>query len=66
MFSYNTNSGFFNTKKPVKDLLLGSSHPETVNFLVGDGSVRGISITALPATICALTQVNDGDAVTIP
>jgi hypothetical protein len=45
---------------------LGSCHPGVVNFLVGDGSVRGISTTALPLTITQLTVVNDGNSAAIP
>jgi type II secretory pathway pseudopilin PulG len=45
---------------------LGSGHPGVVNFLVGDGSVRSISITALPRLVTMLTIVNDGNSASLP
>jgi type II secretory pathway pseudopilin PulG len=45
---------------------LGSSHPGVVNFLIGDGSVRIISITTLPRLVTQLTIVNDGNAASLP
>ncbi|MDR2705685.1 MAG: DUF1559 domain-containing protein [Planctomycetaceae bacterium] len=45
---------------------LGSSHAGIVNFLVGDGSVRSISIITRPELMVSLTQVNDGEAVSLP
>ena len=45
---------------------LGSCHPGIVNFLIGDGSVRSISITTLPLLVTQLTIVNDGNAATLP
>jgi len=45
---------------------LGSMHSGIVNFLVGDGSVRGISVTASPLTITQLTVVNDGNEAAVP
>jgi len=45
----------------------GSSHPGTCNFLIGDGSVRGISVsTAVNPILIALALVNDGKAVALP
>ena len=45
----------------------GSSHPGTCNFLLGDGSVRGVSVTT-PANpmLISLGLVNDGRAVALP
>ena len=45
---------------------LGSCHTGIVNFLVGDGSVRAISITMLPRLVAELTVVNDGTAAALP
>jgi prepilin-type N-terminal cleavage/methylation domain-containing protein len=45
---------------------LGSSHTGIVNFLVGDGSVRSLSITTLPRLVTQLTIVNDGNPATLP
>jgi hypothetical protein len=45
---------------------LGSSHPGVVNFLIGDGAVRPIAITALPRLITQLTIVNDGNPASLP
>jgi hypothetical protein len=59
----------------------GSAHPGVVNFLIGDGSVRSISITiptnngnpneSLPvddnmALFTKLVHVSDGNPVSIP
>jgi len=44
----------------------GSAHPSTVNFLVGDGSVHGFSVTTDPYILVCLGRVNDGNVVTIP
>ena len=45
----------------------GSWHPGSCNFLIGDGAVRGISVTTPVAPILlALATVNDGVAVSIP
>jgi type II secretory pathway pseudopilin PulG len=45
---------------------LGSGHSGIVNFLVGDGSVRSISITTLPRLVTQLTIVNDGNPTALP
>ena len=45
---------------------LGSSHPGTVNFLIGDGSVRGVSKTTQPLLVWQLTNVRDGTPVSLP
>jgi len=44
----------------------GSSHPGVCNFLVGDGAVRGISVTTDPNLLIHLGVVNDGRAVALP
>ncbi|MDO5579617.1 MAG: DUF1559 domain-containing protein [Planctomycetia bacterium] len=44
----------------------GETHPGTCNFLLGDGSVRGISTTTSAAILCALANVCDGKTVTLP
>ncbi|MDO5554005.1 MAG: DUF1559 domain-containing protein [Planctomycetia bacterium] len=43
----------------------GSHHASTCNFLIGDGSVRAISTTILPATLFALASVSDGTATSL-
>jgi len=45
---------------------LGSSHPGTLNTLIGDGSVRGVAKTTEPDLIWRLTYVNDGVSVPLP
>ena len=45
---------------------LGSCHSGVVNFLIGDGAVRSISITTLPKLVTELTIVNDGNPAAIP
>jgi len=44
----------------------GSSHPGVCHFLVGDGSVRPISVTTDPNLLIHLGIVNDGRPVTLP
>jgi hypothetical protein len=45
----------------------GSAHPGTCNFLIGDGAVRGISVTTpVNPILIALGVVNDGRAVALP
>ena len=45
----------------------GSDHPGVCNFLLGDGSVRGISVTTpMYPILCALSDVSDGIAVSLP
>jgi prepilin-type N-terminal cleavage/methylation domain-containing protein len=44
----------------------GSAHPGICNFLIGDGSVRGLSVTTPHDILWALGCVNDGESVSIP
>jgi hypothetical protein len=46
--------------------MLGSSHAGIVNTLLGDGSVRSLSITILPLTAARLSCTKDGESVSIP
>jgi len=46
--------------------MLGSSHPGSCNFLLGDGSVRSVDITVRPLIITQLTNVQDGSTVSLP
>jgi prepilin-type N-terminal cleavage/methylation domain-containing protein len=45
---------------------LGSGHPGIFNILVGDGSVRGITVTTPSQIVWRLTCVDDGETVTFP
>ncbi|MDR2762340.1 MAG: DUF1559 domain-containing protein [Planctomycetaceae bacterium] len=45
---------------------LGSSHPGTLNCLLGDGAVRSIPKTTTPSILRALTAVGDGVPVSLP
>jgi len=44
----------------------GSAHTSVANFLIGDGSVSAISVTATHEVLYALGCVNDGVSVAIP
>ena len=44
----------------------GSAHPDLVNFLLGDGSVRGIPLATPSQILAALGTVNDGTNVVMP
>jgi hypothetical protein len=48
------------------DFGFGSSHPGTLNFALGDGAVRGVSVTTHPRILADLAIVNDGNAVSLP
>jgi len=48
------------------DYGFGSSHTSVANFLLGDGSVQSISMTAPPDILISLSDVSDGKAVSIP
>ncbi|MDR1142528.1 MAG: hypothetical protein LBL62_12620, partial [Planctomycetaceae bacterium] len=45
---------------------LGSSHLGVVNVLLGDGSVRGASVTMLPVVATRFSHVQDGVSVSMP
>ncbi|MDR0703869.1 MAG: DUF1559 domain-containing protein [Planctomycetaceae bacterium] len=50
-----------------EDFGFGSSHTGTINFLAGDGSVHGISVTVnVSSVLYPLCQANDGAAASIP
>ena len=44
----------------------GSCHPKTVNFALGDGSVRAIMVSVPPEMIYQLSHVSDGNVVSLP
>jgi prepilin-type N-terminal cleavage/methylation domain-containing protein len=44
----------------------GSAHPSVINFALGDGSVRGINLTADTVTLSNLSDVDDGNPTTTP
>ena len=44
----------------------GSYHPGVSNFLLGDGAVRGVSITIALSTAARLADVSDGTPVSLP
>jgi prepilin-type N-terminal cleavage/methylation domain-containing protein len=45
---------------------IGSCHPGTVGVALGDGSVRGVSVSVLPSVLANLADVSDGNAVSLP
>ncbi|MCL2622963.1 MAG: DUF1559 domain-containing protein [Planctomycetaceae bacterium] len=44
----------------------GSSHAGTLNFALGDGSVTSVSVTVPPQLIYRLSDVSDGNPVSLP
>jgi hypothetical protein len=44
----------------------GSNHAGVINFLVGDGSVHGISTTANHENLLRLSMANDGASASLP
>jgi hypothetical protein len=61
-FSKSSNS----TADSADHYAFGSWHPGICNFLLGDGSVRGLNITTPITVLKAVSHVNDGTAVTLP
>ncbi|HBT77907.1 MAG TPA: hypothetical protein DEB39_13510 [Planctomycetaceae bacterium] len=51
---------------PLRGIAFGSYHPGTCPFLLGDGSVRGMSVTTDTAILRPLAIVDDGVTVTLP
>jgi hypothetical protein len=51
---------------PLRSMAFGSYHPGICQFVLGDGSVRGISVTTALATLRAMAIVNDGVSVSVP
>jgi prepilin-type N-terminal cleavage/methylation domain-containing protein len=55
------------TKSVQENIGFGSYHPGICNFLIGDGSVRGIDVeTSVTNVLVPLSHVNDGLPVTLP
>ncbi|MDO5553077.1 MAG: DUF1559 domain-containing protein [Planctomycetia bacterium] len=50
---------------PIRRMGFGSWHAGVCNFLMGDGSVKSVSVTTLPAILADLSIVNDGETVTL-
>ena len=46
--------------------LFGSAHPGTCNFLIGDGSVRGLPVSTDGTLLVRLANPVDGEAVSLP
>ncbi|MDR1479377.1 MAG: DUF1559 domain-containing protein [Planctomycetaceae bacterium] len=44
----------------------GSEHTSVINFAIGDGSVRGISLSADTATLSNLSDIDDGTPAVLP
>jgi len=44
----------------------GSHHPGICNFAIGDGAVRSVSVTILPKVVVDLSNVCDGNIVSLP
>jgi len=51
---------------PVIWMGFGSWHPGVCQFLLGDGSVRGVGVTTSEPILRAMAIVSDGESVTLP
>jgi type II secretory pathway pseudopilin PulG len=72
-FDYNTGGNYIPIGIPSNSVVgvnanaFGSWHPSVCNFVIGDGSVRSISVTTPADTILSpLAKVDDGAAVSVP
>ena len=45
---------------------MGSCHPAVVNVIIGDGSIRSISVTTRTRLLMSMTHVKEGTAVSLP
>jgi hypothetical protein len=55
------------TKSVQDNIGFGSYHPSICNFLIGDGSVRGIGVeTSVTDILVPLSHVSDGRSVSLP
>jgi hypothetical protein len=60
-------TGDSNAESPITGYGFGSNHTGVCNFLLGDGSVQAVSTTTSMVNIlCPLTNVGDGESVTLP
>jgi type II secretory pathway pseudopilin PulG len=55
-----------NDSDSLYDWRFGSYHPGICNFLLGDGSVRGVGVTTSTRILMALSDVSDGESVSLP
>ena len=55
-----------NTNEYPWQMGFGSWHPGICQFLIGDGSVRGVPVTTALEILVKLACVNDGNTVTLP
>ncbi|MDR3110200.1 MAG: DUF1559 domain-containing protein, partial [Planctomycetaceae bacterium] len=63
----NDFTGNNNNEGPILGYSFGSCHSGVCNFLMGDGAVRAVSTTTSMVNIlCPLTNVADGQSVSIP
>jgi hypothetical protein len=54
------------TSYAITPISFGSYHPSVCNFVLGDGSVRGASVTTAQSVLQALGHVSDGVSVSLP
>ena len=55
-----------NTVSPSYTHQFGGYHPGVCNFLIGDGSVRGLPVTTSTRILMALGEVDDGNVIALP
>ncbi len=48
------------------NMAFGSAHPGVCQFVLGDGSVRGVAVTIQPSILTKMSSVDDGSPVTLP
>ena len=64
-FSLDAGAASWNNS-PLLWIGFGSYHPGVCNFVLGDGSVRGVSVTTSEKILKAFAMVDDGDSVSLP
>lgn len=65
-FSETNNPTHTKFHQSIRYMAFGSWHPGVCNFVLGDGSVKGISVTTANGILRAYCHCSDGESVNLP